>query len=680
MELGKLTAPPSGWTALKTTRSGSQIILSSFAKQYFYDNSALPQKITIRKRPFLAAPARLIVNAKPVRITEFKLLSSSDLEAQIAWQGQSADGGLILSGKAMIGFDGLIWNELTVKSASAAGAKLDNLAISLPLKRKNLRYLRSRNNMNFLGSIGMRYLAFIGDAKISDATFPQPADRGNLSVNGWKWPEKFCNFYWVGGVDFGMFTMFKSPRNMQTTQYSKVEEAPDRITLTFPLVSSPVKLDVAGRRFEFGFIGTPVRSIGNRDRLQRVGFNHFYKYDPAHFKKALSRIWGSGPLSSKFFTGPRIDVNPGDVASRVIQCGLTCSLGNPYLNPKQEKQLTAQVKASKKLKISPLLWCDLTYTGITMQNEFPYRYEWEQYPKQRHIGTAAAYSLVCPQQAWHNFYIYGITQRLANNKVKGFYLDMTGYGSCNNKYHGCGYVENRQRQGEVPILELRNLFLKFWNVTHKFAPENIILQHGQTLTPCALWTDVITQGENWANVRNKGRFGYQSLSLPYYQIAYMPQRQYGTQFNWFQTLNTPSYVPELKNIIPLDEVVGLALLHDNLPIGQTSQQVPGLVTCWNAMSRFGAYKPDTVWSPYWENQLGDWKHGIAVSYYRRGENFLVIAFNSSYDKTLKVALPEQIFGKGTAYNVINGQNEPYNILKIAPRKTKFLIINRRNGK
>ncbi|MBQ6470954.1 MAG: hypothetical protein IJJ33_03140 [Victivallales bacterium] len=364
------------------------------------------------------------------------------------------------------------------------------------------------------------------------------------------------------------------------------------------------------------------------------------------------------------------------MATQVIECGLTCTQGNPYLDQGQKRQLDSATDRLAKMPLAPLLWVDNTYTPISMENELPFSCEWEQYPRQRHVGTEATYSLVCPCPAWHNFYLHGISELLKNERLKGFYLDMTGYGSCRNRYHGCGYEENGESLGEVPILELRALFLKFWNVTHLAAPGNLILQHAQVLTPCALWTDVITQGENWTAAKKGGERGYQTLSLPYYQLAFMPQRQYGVQFNWFATLNMPTYVHDVKAIVSLEEVVGLSLLHDNLPIGVTSQQIPGLVACWNAMKEFGAYEKDCRWSPYWENGLGDWKHGVAVSYYRRNEGFLVAAFNTSYNEVLTVDLPGGLFGHGTAQNVLTGQEERFHPLSIRPRKTKMLVIRR----
>ncbi|MBQ6470955.1 MAG: hypothetical protein IJJ33_03145 [Victivallales bacterium] len=266
-EVGRITAPPPGWAELRTLVSGSEMTFSTFGKEYVYGKGALPESVIIRQRPFLAAPMELSVNSRPVEIQEIRLSKTSNVESELLFSGRSADGRLAVSGKVIIAFDGLIWNDLTLIPLDAGVEVLEELSISLPLVREDLRYLRAKNNMNFLGSIGMRYLALVGDAKIADMAFPQPEDGGNFSVTGWKWSDKFCNFYWVGGVDFGMFAMFKSPRNMRTEEYSRVTESADRITLTFPLVSSALEISGDGRRYEFGFIGTPVRDIGDRNRL-----------------------------------------------------------------------------------------------------------------------------------------------------------------------------------------------------------------------------------------------------------------------------------------------------------------------------------------------------------------------------------------------------------------------------
>ena len=670
---GALTEVPTPWTPVEVEHEEAAVTVKTWSKAYRYERGILPAQIRIHGRDRLAAPAELVIvtdrGRETIRCRKPRVSDVSPLGATLTWEGSS--GQIDVVNTVRIEFDGLIWNETSIVP-KAGRVTIRQAYIELPLAKKGLRYMRGENSMNFMKSTA--YIALIAEAKL-DGDWPLPHENPNFSANGWKWPQAFINFYWAGGVDYGIFAVFKSPRNMVVSdKYNELIEEADRALLRFYLIDKPFVLADA-RRYEYGLMGTPTRQIRDRSQMNRTGFFMVKDLGAAYFKHEIERQW-DGAVTDKFFTGPTGDVKKGDIYAKHFHVGVLSYLGNPYPNEEELKSIRHEVNLSRKLGTKPMMWLNLTYTPIGLSHERPYEFEWEQYPQQRYVYGGEQCTLVCPKlKSWSDFYLFGVDKLMKEEHIGGFYLDMTGPGSCSNHYHGCGYEEDGEIKGEIAFLELRDLFLRLYNVVHRNDPGGIVFYHSNTWNPTVLYADMDTKGEGWSSAED-----YRTFSLPYYQAGYMVQHQYNIAHNFFATHLYCSYRGKPERVASLAECVGLALVHDTLPCASTSLEVAGLVTVYNALDDFGAYEKDTKWIPYWESGIGDWKKGVAASYYHKGDGVFLVLFNSQFEGDRDVVLNlAKLLGPGavTVRNILTGKVAPAHgklRMTIGPRNIQLLIL------
>ncbi|MBN1445341.1 MAG: hypothetical protein JW957_04450 [Candidatus Omnitrophica bacterium] len=670
VKTGAIESAPLPWLPVQLIKNRGDVHVKTFAKEYTFAGGVMPDAVNLRGEQFLAAPARLLVDfgsgPHPLRPGIPSVSEVSDVGATLDWKGK--EGGLTFDGRARIEFDGLAWYEISLRPED--GRKIREVWLELPLRRKGLRYMRGRNSMNFMR--GKWAAALIGDAKL-ERDYPAPEElRTEFSSRGWRWNDFFSNFTWIGGVDRGLFVMLPSPRLLpEEGPFNFVDEQDDVILLRILLAGGkPAGQD--NLNLSFGLMGTPTRPLlpVHRDRMNRTGFNNIPKLDPESLDLYLGRM--DGRLRDKYFTGPDLIVTKGDLYAKTVQAGIRASLGYPDLDDAQRQILRREREIASNVGMKTILWCDLTYTAITYGEAPSFEAEWEQYPPQRQLYSGEYHTLVCPSGSWKDFYLYHIDKLMKEEKINGVYLDMTGPGSCNNPYHGCGYERDGERHGEIPILALRDLFLRLYNTVQTNDPDGVVFYHSPVFTPFSMYAHLGTRGENWAGAED-----YRTFSLPYYQAAYMVHLQYGVPFDLFATHNYPDYRAKPEDMCTQSEVVGLSLLHDTLPVSHNSQQIPGLVTLYNTLRDFGAYDESTVWTPYWENTLGDWQDGIAVSTYRnvRGETLLV-AFNPGFEEKRDIILNIVELGAQESYNVITGETDKAAVQKfsISPRDIRILWL------
>jgi hypothetical protein len=672
-DTGVLESVAAPWTPVEVEQDKKATVIKTWSKTYRYEDGMLPAQINIGGEDRLAAPAKLVLvtdqGRETVQFGAPEVSETSNLGTSLRWQGQSERFNLV--NEARIEFDGLIWNETRIRPRQGA-VNLREVYLEIPYRKQGLRYMRGEDSMNFMKS--KAYIAMIAEGKL-DRDYPLPDENPNFSVNGWPWQDRFINFYWTGGVDFGLFTVVPSMRNMHIAKtYNELVEEEDRCLFRLYFIDQPTQ--ISGEiHYAYGLQGTPTHPMRNRSQMNRTGYHGIHKMTWDYFMYEITRQWDGGVID-KFFTGPKMDAKNGDFYAKTIQGGLLVSQGNAQVNAEELQRIRQGVRAVRDLGMKPLLWLDLTYTPISLPHELPYAFEWEQYPAQRQVYGGEEHTLVCPKsRSWKNYYLGNLDRLMKEEGIAGVYLDMTGPGSCNNHYHGCGYEQGGEWKGEIAFLELRDLFLRLYNVVHSNDPDGVIFYHSNSWNPTVLYADMDTKGEGWSSAED-----YRTFSLPYYQAGYMFQHQYNIAHNFFATHLYCSYRAKPERVASLAECVGLSLLHDTLPCVSTSLEIVGMLQVWNALDDFGAYDPGTKWTPYWESGLGNWQDGIAVSTYRNpaGEHFLVV-FNPDFDSAHSLDLDLQDFGASSTYDIVAGttSDDPRVQLQLPPRDLRLLRLTRR---
>ncbi len=673
-DAGALEHVPPPWTPVELDQQRKATVIKTWGKSYRYEGGMLPQQIGIRGKDRLASPAELVLvtdrGRERLRFKPPNISDTSELGTTLRWTGGSKR--FVVESEARVEFDGLIWNETRIRPRDGE-VKILEAYLEIPYRKQGLRYMRGEDSMDFMKSHA--YISMIGEARL-DHDVPVPAENPNFSVKGWPWQDRFINFYWVGGLDFGVFAVLPSMKNTHIEErYNDLVEEGDRCLFRMYFIDHPTTL-TEETQFAYGLQGTPTRPMRNRSQMNRTGYNVINKLTWDYFNHEITRHW-EGATIDKFFTGPKIDPQKGDFYARYIQGSTLVNHGNAQPSAKDLDSIRGGVRLAHNLGAKAVLWLDLTYTPISLPHEVPYKFEWEQYPKQRQIYHGEEQTLVCPKsRSWKNFYLGNLDRLMKEEGVDGVYLDMTGPGSCNNHYHDCGYEAGGEWKGEIAFLDLRELFLRLYNVVHANDPEGIVFYHSNSWNPTVLYCDIDTKGEGWARAED-----YSTFSLPYYQAGYMFQHQYNIAHNYFSTLCYVGYSGNPQRTLALAECVGLGLVHDTLPCVSTSLEAVGMLTVWNALDDFGAYDPGTVWTPYWESGLGDWQDGIAVSTYRNpaGDHFLVI-FNTDVDESHTMKLVLRDFGAKSSYDVIAGTRSGDDTLHIdlPPRDTRLLRLNAQN--
>ena len=666
--VGALTTPPAPWTPVEVEKTGGMTI-NTWGKSYRFTDSPLPTQIAIHGESRLAAPVTLVVvtdqGPQAFSFAAPQVSEQSELGVTMAWSGTSAD--LKVSSRTRVEFDGLIWNDMAI-SPQRDGVTVQQAYIEIPMRRKALRYMRGEESMDFMKGKG--YVSMIAEGKL-DRSYPKPDENKNFSVDGWQWPDQFINFYWLGGVDFGLFAVLPSKRNLHVQdRYNELIESDDAARFRIYLIDKPLALN-APIDYRYGLIGTPTRPMRNRSEMNRTGYYAVTSLDWSYFVDEIAGHW-DGAVIDKFPMGPKTKFEKGVIYGKSFHVGDLSMLGNPKPDADQLKGIKTAVNLSESLGSHPIMWIDLTYTPISLAHERDYAFEWEQFPRQRHVYGGENCTLVCPKmQSWGDYFMYYADKLMKEENVKGFYLDMTGPGSCSNEFHGCGYEADGKRHGEIAFLELRELFLRLYNVVHSNDPDGIIFMHSNSWNPTVLYCDLDTKGEGWSQAED-----YRKFSLPYYQAGYMFQHQYNVAHNFFSTHLYCPYRGKPERTASLGECVGLSLLHDTLPCVNTSLETAGLLTVANALDDFGAYDAVSKWVPYWESGIGDWQDGPAVSYYQRNDQVLMVIFNHGFDDARSLQLDLKAWGVTEAYDVMTDKTRKAEsiALDLAPRELALLWL------
>ena len=238
--------------------------------------------------------------------------------------------------------------------------------------------------------------------------------------------------------------------------------------------------------YDFGLILTPSKHIVNKTRLWRIGSgwpgldkngNVLNKINPDLFK---------GRNSRRFFHSPELPPFTKDYLTTVmLPCWKlrTPQNGNPTPSEPELKYIDKWLANTKKtIGGSPMLWYDALFSMYHLPQAVDFIFDWESNPITR-LPVEQLGSYMCPTDAWIDYYLYGVANRMKQG-VKSFYMDLTFFKPCSNRFHGCGYWDDSETlQGIIPFLKTREMFLRFQKMVKENDPDGLLVLHGSSASP-----------------------------------------------------------------------------------------------------------------------------------------------------------------------------------------------------
>ena len=670
--LGKVTEPPPMWHTPEISQKDGKIKITVNNNSYIFGSeSLLPEKVFLRNKLF--SDGNFMFEAITTSgVQHFKnsaapvILQKDARGATLLLKGTSAE--LEITARVRVEFDGMAYYTTEIKPLKK-NVKIHKLAIIMPLDASQLRYMRANNAMN------VRELVFnsalIAGAK-SAVDLPEPDMQFaiNFSGRGWKFGDIFHNFYWIGGEDRGIFFALPSSQNMSVKKYySATAETEKSFKAEFVLIDNTKEIKNT-LDYEFAFFLTPTKKLANRAKLRRAGSGFVGNVDSENAQVSLkprTAIFGGNARNRFFYDKELRKFEKDDVFTLLLPCWKlrTIQSGNPMPPANEIAYIDKWLKNHKNtLGTTQMLWYDAFFTPFQLKETAKYLIEFESWPITR-LPVEQHGTYVCPVQTWQNFYLTGVNDRIKQG-VDSFYMDLTFLKPCSNRFHGCGYRdENGVIHGKVPLLEAREMFLRYQNIVKKNNPDGILYLHGYSATPLSLWVDVITSGEEWLTAPN-----YKTLTPEYFQSILYATDALGTASNFFPGGILMHYIQAQKNTATLSEMCGLSFVHGESMWNGTEAMMPGLRMVWDALDKFNI--DNAEWVPYWRNPDSPADRKILISSWERDNEKLMILFNTSYQAET-VILNNYSDIQDT---LDNDKNVPSQI-NMPPRTSRLLKVKRK---
>ncbi len=626
---GEVTVPPPGWTALRVNREAHAIVTEAADNSYTFTDSFLPEAIGLAGKAFSAGAMRFdLATADGTQTIHGQAATVAAEDARgvtLEWNGESAD--FTLQAKIRVEFDAMAWYRVTLTPRRDT-ATVEHLALVLPVEPRGLRYMRGGNAMGTME--GTALYALVSEAR-TGRELPKPNMPFAIEVSGdgWKFDKSFVNFLWLGGEDRGMFFILPSRRNLNIAEdFTSVTDDGKNFTLRINLIDTPTEFRQPFG-YEFGTVLTPTRRVEDVARLWKTGAAYqrlqpdgrrIMEQDPALYTK---------PTGWRFFHDRELKPFAKDYfATAMLPSWLvpTVMIGNPTPDAAETAAIDGFVKAiNDTIGGSPLLWYDSLFSMFHLPQAVDFVEEWELNPRCR-LPIEQYGTMMCPTRTWADYYLYGAENRMKQG-VRSFYMDMSAFHACDNRFHGCGVRDERTGAWlpVIPFLNGREMFMRFQNLVKANDPEGLLVMHSSISTPMALWMDVTTMGEEWTTAPD-----YSTFALETFQLGNMGTRQLGTVSNFFPGLLLLHYLQAQISQVTLAEVCGITFLHGESMWNGVEEQLAGLRQVWDALAQFGVHEADAEWIPYWRNPLSRYPDGIAVSSWKRGGAEMLVIFNPAY--------------------------------------------------
>lgn len=526
----------------------------------------------------------------------------------VKWLEQAADrgvletsahgGGVELTAKWQVEYDGFMWVDLTLKAP--ATARLENLTVDMPLRRD---VAQMAHGMGIARHSGIN--EFIGDATLS-------------------WSR--VGFLWLGNHDRGLCYFAESERNWQPAQPEQaIQVVPDgdRVVLRLNVVGKP--LPANGWGIGFGLYGTPVKPLPQD--WWRMNYDQAPHRAALDWRKLNVRLDGS-IIWNQFYLDVLTDPYGAKpvLHDRVKEAHDMGALALPYFAPMAVATDNPVLDLyGREWRVDPPI-------------------DFFAYPEKTYTNCSFGGS-------YSDYLLYGISRMVDEYKIDGVYFDGGAPLMSSNALHNLGWSDERGwRHADLNIRATRELHKRLATMLYqKLGSRYAIYEHVSDCIwlPTATFLTAHLDAEQY-----KGR---KRAKTPYWQI--LDEREIRPEFVSTQ-FGVPNVFLAIPNGLTPSEIQADAryLLAWLLPHGVPfyPRYVPEDVVApvYRLQQELG---PEAQFRPYWQSSPAvrvSAPEGLRVSHLvAPGKVMLVLGNTAEQEGVAKVQLDAKALGLKPGWKV-----------------------------
>jgi len=425
------------WTPLKTDRGKATV--ECWGRQYGFGTflrSASSLDVELIRPVTLEA----VVNGQTVAFPDRGARVEEARDTRALLSGTSEAGGMGLTTRHQVDFDGFTWTDLTLDAGE--GMKVDELRLfwSMPASQATLMHA---DQMKWSGN---------------------PA--GALKPEGWS--SDWTHFFWLGNEDRGLAWYAETPRNWVTSKDKpaiEVTREGDQVNVTLRLIAQPTA--PKGKvEYGFGFMATPARPCPEDARRWRMV--------PAP-RPTFEIIW---PNDNMRWYG--------------------------YPEPIDAAKFAERVKASHEKGCLVVPYVNLNYCSGGAPEWQYYGSRWAGDPPRGVLPSdVAAMGFpamgTCPaNRDWQDFILYRIDEAIRKYEIDGIYIDCWCPYDC--KAGPCAWADAEGKvQHTRPIRAYREIIRRVYSLFRHARPDPLLMVHmsSEVDIPMLSFTDTILDGEQF---------------------------------------------------------------------------------------------------------------------------------------------------------------------------------------
>lgn len=629
---------PAPWTPIAATPKQ----FTCWGREYCFEHG-LPSSILSQGIELLAAPVEL-------KLGKEKIVFSSRMQKKgvsfAEYSSEAEKSGIRFTLHVKAEFDGLLWCTLKLQPKMPS-AKVGPLTFCIPLKREHSNYFDSCRSAG------------------NKVTF-QGVERKKLAND-----LSLMPFFWCGSDSVGLMAGMPSLKGWHVRNRSRsmiLDVSPKIVRIDWNIVDEPFELKTP-RTIEFYLHATPVKPKNmaalslrsDRNTVMWTGYwSQFYEMQDSAFlnyeKIKQIRSWAT---SKKLFYY---------ASAKGVSCyspdwnffGKYWISSPPRLG---EYQIDSDVSSREKRN----------------QNTFTYG------------------CLFC--RCFLDYKIDSLARmvELEALDLKNIYFDIAWPRSCDNREHGCGWVDDFGRhQTSFDISGVREFYLRAWKILRKKNPDAMFAGHlTSTRTPADSFFDILVRGEvydrmvaergSYYDVFNPDGLRISEASRSNEQSIWML-----SQFTRSLILFRPEKYKNFKQDDPKTDAairhyLGYLMLHNLVNWGSDVSMRENMILA--AQERVG-WNENTVFHPYWAVSTPvkitkPESNRILASCYTNADKALVVVMNDT-DRAQTIHL--QFDGKTPAFARNRNAVEVFGATRCAlsdgtmsldmlPREAKILLFD-----